>query len=185
MKFKLTLFLMLITTFVTASDWTAELRAAYLYPSGSRFREVYNDGGLEGQFEVARRLYDRWHGWGNITYFQRAGRSTETKERTRINIVPLSVGFKYELRCYDLVHPYVGFGGCYSFVTVHDHTEGKKHFNRQNFGFVAKSGLIVNFTAAVIGDFFVDYMHQRIRNYHRHYVDVGGFKFGAGIGYRF
>jgi outer membrane protein W len=89
---------------------------------------------------------------------------------------------------------YVGAGPCYSFLITRDrspYVHKKNHSN--NWGFVAKSGLIYHCTTHLQVEGFVDYMYQEFHFFgtekdplvYRTNAFLNGMEVGAGVGYNF
>lgn len=172
-----------------AFDSTAEVRAGYFYPTSDLLRKIYSQGGAEEEIEISGLFYEQWQAWGNVGYFGKNGRSLGLRERTEIRLIPLSLGIKYVLLPSACIHPYLGLGASYTFFHVRNHSDYvKRSVSRGNMGFVVKSGFNIDLACHYFLDLFADYYYQYINlhsNNERHSIDIGGFKVGAGIGYRF
>lgn len=168
-----------------SSDWILELRGGYFYPISDKFRKIYKSGGPEVEVEVSRGFCGNWMGWGNVNYFQRDGRSIGLSEKTRIRMVPLSLGLKYQFLPCAFISPYLGIGATYTFIDVKNHSNFvKKHVNRGGFGFVVKSGSYFYLSECFLLDLFIDYYYQK-RELYRNNADLSGLRMGLGLGYRF
>jgi opacity protein-like surface antigen len=184
---KALIFLLLLTFGpLQSAEWIAELRAGYFYPTSKKFREIYRQGGPEGEVEVSKSFSENWIGWGNINYFQRSGRSKGFHDRTTIRMLPLSLGLKYQFQFCNCFSPYIGAGVTYTFLNVKNAAHFvKRHVSREGFGFVLKSGVNINLSEDFLLDLFLDYYYQDVRFHDKHRVEVGGLRTGIGLGYRF
>lgn len=187
MKIKPIVFLLfLFFNTLHSSEWMAELRGGYFYPTSKKFREIYKDGGLEGEIELSKTFRENWMGWGNVGYFQRDGRSIGFHDKTTIRMIPISLGLKYQFLLCNLLSPYLGAGITYTFFDIKNDADFvKRHVTKGGFGFVLKSGIYIDLSENFLLDLFVDYYYQEVHFYTKDKVDVGGFKMGMGLGYRF
>lgn len=188
---KVFLFLFLMPLFLQASNWTVEGRVAYFYPTSKLLREIYPVGGVDYQLEASRRIFCDWHLWGSANYFTKKGHSVGLHDDTRISIAPFSLGVKYDFSSFNYFSPYIGIGASYTLFQCKDDSEYvKEHVRKNTFGFVVKSGLSIPLGEHFFVDVFTDYYYQKLhfkseRGVSRHDLDIGGFKFGAGIGAAF
>lgn len=187
MKIKSIIFLVFLCfNSLHSSEWIAELRGGYFYPTSKKFREIYKSGGPEGEIEVSKTFRENWIGWGNVNYFQKDGRSLGLHDKTTIHMIPLSLGLKYQFLFCNSISPYLGGGLTYTILNIKNDSEFvKKHVTKGGFGFVIKSGIYIDLSERFLLDIFADYYYQKMHFYTKHNVDVGGFKMGMGLGYRF
>ncbi len=175
---------LLFFTPLHSSEWMAELRGSYFYPTSTLFQDIYRDGGFEGEIEVLRTFTTHWIGWGNINYFRRDGYSKGIQDKTTIHMVPLSLGVKYQFPCYNSLSPYLGAGITYTFVNIkNDSPFVRRNVSKSGVGFVLKSGTYLTLTENFFLDLFVDYYYQKMQFYKTSKTDLGGFKIGIGLGY--
>lgn len=187
MKMKSIIFLLfLCINPLHSSEWISELRGGYFYPTSKDFREIYPRGGLEGEIEVSKIFRENWIAWGNVNYFEKDGRSIGFHNKTTIRMLPLSLGLKYQFHFCRSISPYLGLGLTYTLSNIQNHSEFvKKNVIKGAFGFVVKSGTFINLSENFLLDLFFDYYYQKIHFYQSHHVDLGGFRMGLGLGYRF
>ncbi|MBA3922403.1 MAG: outer membrane beta-barrel protein [Nostocaceae cyanobacterium] len=187
MKIKLIVFfVLLLSSNLHSSEWMTELRGGYFYPTSKKFREIYKDGGLEGEVEFSKTYRENLIVWGNINYFQRKGRSLGFHDKTTLNMIPISLGLKYQFLSCSCISPYLGAGLSYTFLNIKNDSEfAKRHVTKGSFGFVLKSGTYINLSEKFLLDLFLDYYYQEVHFYSKHKVDVGGLRMGMGLGYRF
>jgi hypothetical protein len=185
------LFLLLVLPFsLYAYRGTTELRVGYFYPVSSVIREIY-ESGVEGEIETAVRVYGRLHLFANGGFFTKEGRSLGFKNKTRINLFPLSLGLKYHFTLLPVLEFYLGAAPTYTWAYFHDYSPYvKEHVHKSAFGGVGKLGFIYTFWKMAFADFFFDYYYTRISGVHSPGVtstnrDIGGFRTGLGIGFKY
>jgi len=167
-------------------EWLTELRGGYFYPTSKKFREIYKSGGPEGELEIAAIFKKNWIAWGNVNYFQRNGHSIGFHDKTFIRMIPISLGIKYQFLACGRVSPYLGFGATYTFSQItNDSDFVKRDVKKGGFGFVVKSVTYIKLSDHFLMDLFADYYYQKIHFYDSNKVDMGGFRMGAGLGYRY
>lgn len=170
--------------------WDAEFRLAAFRPSSELFREIYDDWGVMYQLESNKRLLkcSNVYGWINVGYYSGSGHSRGIKKRTRISLVPFTLGLKYMCCIFPKTTAYLGIGGGGTYVDIHDHDHFlSEHTHKAAWGGILKSGIRYNFWECSFFDFFVDYsyMHLEIHGDHRNNANVGGLMIGSGIGIYF
>jgi hypothetical protein len=195
------------------TDWTLEVRGAYYQPSSKAFKKVYTNHLLDYQVEAAKRIYDFFEIWGGVSWANKHGHTRKTygyfeypfKDRTRISILPLSLGLKFIYPILPFVDIYAGAGVCYSFLEIRNsckehysdwelsHSPFKKRIYRNDVGGLFKLGFQFAMSDSTFLDFFFDYYLQRFhlsrkddhRNVFKRHIDCSGFKTGIGFGVYF
>lgn len=173
------------------SGWEAEVRVAYFYPTSHAFREIYKGGRTDYQIEIAKQICNNFSVWTSIDFLSKKGYSDPLRDGTHVHLTPLSLGVKYLYPISSCISVYAGLGGCYTWFRVkNDSPFVRRHVNKEAFGLVVKTGIRYDIACNVFLDLFTDYFYQPF-HFHGHHgnkgrhVDVGGFKFGAGLGYAF
>lgn len=189
-----------IPTKLIASDWYMQIRSSYFYPTSKPVREAYSRVWLDYQFEASTLISGNWHFWTNVNWSSKRGNRdfNSFDERTRIWVLPISAGAKYQFPLNSCLSLYLGAGLSYTALRVEHEFSffHEKHFTtRQSLGLVGKSGLMWLLSDYTFLDFFIDYYHQRFNisahcckneDLKSHYrVDLSGFKFGLGLGVYF
>jgi len=170
-----------------------EFRGAGFFHSSHRFREIYGNVGTSYQIEAAGNLdfcnLDCNLGWfANVDWTQKKGRSEGLHDVTKMSIANLSFGLKYLYPFYRNYTAYAGIGPSFSRIALNNHhSHLRSHNNRYNsriaIGGILKTGVLYSVSCNLFLDVFVDYLYQPV-SYSTN-VDIGGFKLGAGIGYKF
>jgi len=187
-------------------DISVEVRTAYYHPSSSKVRRIYGDGWADYQLEISKGIYCDWKVWMGVSGFSRKGDSIGFHDETKLRLIPVYFGVKYEFPCFDSFKLFVGGAGCYSFLRIEDHSDYvHRHTNKEEWGGLIQSGLTYQFWECAYVSFFLDYFFQEFsfRTSHHHssrsgsghyehsgYVernnlDMSGYKVGVGLGYTF
>jgi len=187
----LSLFL-LLPILLFGENTKLQFRTGYLNLKDNRARKIYNNGGIEVEVEAATQILCGLDLWGNVNYFWKNGHSIGLKEPTHLDLYNLSLGLKriFSLSPPDCFFFYLGLGATMGFLRVKDHSDFvEKHRDKTIFGGVAKSGFLYFFNCSFFLDLFTDYYYQpshfkgdRSRNIIGNDPDLGGFRFGLGLG---
>lgn len=174
-----------------AIEVLSEVRAAYYYPTDSRFRDIYSNAGLYS-FETSVQTYKKLYSWTSIGFLYTSGNSLGEEDSTELYMVPIGLGLKYFFH-YRRVKPYLGGGLLTSYVHIHnDSAYVERNQSDWVIGGIVKTGLLADLSEAVFLDFFMDYTYLS-KNFdsssHRYVItrkgNLSGLSFGAGLGYRF
>ena len=113
------------------------------------------------------------------------------KRKTKIQMVPLTLGLKYILptKC---LSPYLGAGLLVSYVDIRNHSPYvRKKDSKWGVGGICKLGCLADISQSFFIDVFCDYSYLKVTfgDHHqkvlRHKTDLSGLSFGGGLGYRF
>ncbi len=162
---------------------------AGLFPQSPTFRKIYKVSPTNA-VETTFFLPKNFNLWVNFLYLSKDGRSIPVEDKTHIEIMPLSLGFKYNiaLNFFDFS---LGLGPCYTWLRIKDKSEFVNQIvKKQNFGAMFKSSIkyrVKKLYFSVFLDYFFQHFHfpttnERIK---RHSTDVGGLLLGFGIGTNF
>lgn len=163
-----------------------EIRTAAFFHSSDRFREIYGNVSGSYQLEVSTkwRACNCYETWVNFDWFSKEGQSDGFEDPTKANIANLSFGIKISSPFCEKFTPYIGLGPSFSRIWLKN--ESRCHDERVSkvaVGVVFKSGINYFVTRCVFIDLFVDYLYQPV--HFEQQVDIGGFKTGAGLGFKF
>lgn len=160
--------------------YSIEFRVGGIQPSNSHLNKTYGSS-VEYELEWScRQYFCSLDAWVNINYLNKGGRSTETHKKTRLQLCPVSFGIKRRFIFTDNFSLSVGIGASYTFAQGEFFDlHGQTH--KQQWGIVAKGGLIWDFCNGVYVDFFGDYYYTGVKR-HCETVNVGGFRGGIGLG---
>lgn len=185
----LNLFLALLflcgTPLFAMGETTLELRGAAFFHSSDRFKAIYGRVGPSVQVEAATPVYRCFDGFANIDWSAQSGRSKGFHNKTHVSIVNLSFGLKYPYQICENLTAYVGIGPSISRIVLDNHynNHDRRCVYKIAVGGIIKTGIYYSINCDWFLDVFVDYLYQPV-HYHTH-IDMGGFKTGAGIGYKF
>lgn len=167
-----------------AAQTSVEVRTDAFFHSSELFRKIYGNVGVSYGVEASTELMNCWclDGWANFDWFSKKGESTGCEgDSTRVHIGNISFGVKYPFQIYNCLTAYAGLGPSFSRIWLKNHSNcTKEKQSRFVCGGILKTGVCYYFYECMFLDVFVDYLYQPVR-FHR-YVDIGGFKTGAGIG---
>ncbi len=169
-----------------------EIRGGYFFFSASKMRKIYNKGGgavgLSGSCPVWKWLQI----YGSAEYMERHGKSLGGHQKAKIWEVPISLGLKPVISICQKVQFYLTLGPRYFFVHTHANSSYvNKTLNRNGLGGFANMGFNFFPCRHLLLDVFGEYSYKRIHfhpskhNTYGQAVQIGGFTFGAGIGYAF
>jgi outer membrane protein len=178
------------------NDVAVEARVAYFRPCSKKTKRIYGKGWADYQVELSKGFYNNWRGWIGVSGFEKKGRSIGDHDRTKLRLIPLTFGLKYLFNVSPCADLYVGAGATYNWLRIKDHSSFvHETHKKQKWGGVIQLGGYYSFAENLFADVFVDYVFQEFKfhshsndssNYVGHHkVNLNGFKFGGGIGYRF
>lgn len=169
----------------------AEFKAGYFFFADSKMRKVYNKGGYDLQIAGSFPIWNCFQLYGSAEYLECCGRSLGDHQKTRIWEVPLSLGLKAIIPITCQLQYYITVGPRYFFVRQHNESQYvPKNIKRNGIGGFVGTGFNYEYCGFVL-DIFGEYSYRRIHfsnakiNVTGHSVQVGGFVFGAGLGYAF
>jgi len=178
-KMVITLAMLLAAGRAFSADFYMEAKGAYFRPSDSVFREVYGSGPVYGG-EIGFNFRSGIGIWMGGDYFSKTGKLTYTEEETKIRVVPLALGVRYNFEIGNLV-PYIGAGLSY-FQFKESNVIGT--IEDSDIGFIGKLGVNWRIGTMFFLDFFGSYSHCRVKPEDVE-ADVGGLEAGIGVGLRF
>lgn len=178
-----TLYLLFLFPMLLWGDhFTTELRIGNFYPTSDLLRKIYGKKGVEFEVEGCVQLHNKLSFWMNFNSFCKHGHSLGLEDKTTLHIYPLSTGLKYTFCFNECLAFYLGVGGSYSWINIHDRSSlVKEHIHKYGWGGVGKSGLIYFFTDRCFLDLFADYYSTKVCG-EDHSVNVGGLRLGLGAG---
>jgi len=176
---------------LSASDITVEIRGSVFVPQSTRVKKLYDDHLHNYDFVVSKRINKRWDLYVEMGMICKKGRSLGGSNRSRMGFFPTTIGMKYYMPVMKQLDFYLGAGGQYGFLRVHDHSSYMSHnrFRRGAWGGIANSGFRYAITRNIFIDLFADYQFINFHfggsrhNIRRHDFNMSGPRFGIGIGY--
>lgn len=179
-------FLFLCGTPLLAVGASLEFRSGAFFHSSDRYKEIYGTVSPSYQVEAATHLGCSLDGFANFDWTSQYGCSEGLNNKTKISIANFSFGVKYPYQFCERFTVYGGVGPSISRIMIDNHDNNRRHNDRSlktAVGCILKSGLVYDADCNVFLEVFADYLFQSAKYNFR--VNLGGFKVGAGIGYRF
>jgi hypothetical protein len=164
-----------------------EIRFAYFHPRANSFRKIYKGKRIDYQIETCQRLPMHFFLWANGSWFPKS-RQIDADHHSRINLVTVSLGPKYQFRLHPCLYLSLGIGPAYYFLYIKDQSPcelAKTNIHHDGWGAAFKTQLQCFFYHGVYADFFVDYLYEPLNAGEECVSQVGGFKVGLGLGKHF
>lgn len=166
--------LWLPVTILGQENPSIELVTSYTIPSEQVFKDVYGGGPVFGA-EVGFDVHKRISGWAGIGYLRRTGALTITGDETRLRIISLEVGARYQFSTSKTV-PYAGGGLSINF---YKETNTIGEVSGSCLGVVGKAGLLRKISETLWMDFSLSYNFNKAED-----VNLGGARVSFGIRYQ-
>ncbi len=171
---------------------TLEAKLGYFFFSDSKMREIYSDGGLDVQLSGSYPLLRYFHLYGSVEYLEKHGRSLNFNQRTKIWEVPLSFGLKFVIPIFQKLQYYLALGPRYFFVGAYnDSSFVERDISESLLGGFTNMGFHYFVCNCLFVDLFGEYSYGKrffnstVPNSFGQDAQIGGFAFGAGLGYSF
>jgi hypothetical protein len=167
-----------------------EFKMGYFRFENKELRHVYDKGVLDLQLTSSFRFWKPLYAYFAIEYINAEGRTIGGHKKTKIRIVPLSLGVQYiqPVTC-DFKY-YLTIGPRYFFFHQHNYSSGLQPIvNKNGCGGFINTGFMYYLSNHIIIDFFGEYSYKMMHfKSHRTLVEgnsfqVGGLTLGAGLGY--
>jgi hypothetical protein len=169
-----------------------EFKVGYFFFSSSPMNQVYDQGGIDLQISGAYPIQQYLRIYGSVEYLQKSGHSLGGHERTSYWALPLSLGLQPVFKISSYCSYYFTLGPRYFFARVHNHSSlVPRHMKGNNIGGFANTGFQFIISKHFLIDVFGEYSYARLAFHpststaEGHTVQVGGFTFGAALGYAF
>lgn len=174
-----------------------EARVAAFFPEDHRMGQVYDKVFPEYEIELSAPLNCccdcscNWDYFFNVSYYHQNGHSSCLKDKTTVDNWAFNLGVKHYFDICECFRPYLGLGAGPVNVKFHDQSPYvRKHTDKWGAAVLVKSGVIYDISCNIFLDAFFDYTYHwfhfnRSSDLYVRTVNTGGFKLGAGIGYRF
>ncbi len=159
-----------------------EIRSAGFFPTSGKFQKIY--GKVSACYEFQATLEsENFEGWVNVDWLTKKGRSIGLCDPTCVSIANTSFGINYLLHCTQRVTPYLGIGPSISYIWLHNNSCCSERVSQLAYGVAVKSGFNFCVCKGLFLDLFVDYVYQPVNFQTK--SNIGGFKLGLGLGYKF
>lgn len=184
------LLLCLLPFYLQGACLWPELKVSYFRFQSNELRRVYGSGAPFIQGEINYNVTNQVLVFGDVGYLWKNSNSRDFHGRTRIEIFPWTLGAKW-FYPFNFGSVYLGGGFRTSTVSIHNHCRDvDSNSHRTELGGVFNGGANVCWQRFVFNP-FVEYNFNRMRlrgrreNVVSHHLDIGGFAFGAGLGYAY
>ena len=160
--------------------------ASYFRPTDQSFKDIYGSGMyFGGEISIFLKKILIWADgqigiWAGGHYFTKKGLTTFTKENTKIRIMPIYVGLKFQVPV-ARVRPYVGLGVGY-FQYKEESPIGT--VKKGNIGYIGQIGCIFKIVGPLCFDFKGSYSYCKVKPVNVE-VNLGGLQGVIGIGIDF
>ncbi len=169
-----------------------EAKAGYFFFSSSTLRKIYKKGGLDLQLSGSYPIWKYLQVYGSVEYQARSGQLLNSSAKTHIWTLPVSFGLQPVVVICQKIHYYLTLGPRYIFVhQTNDSPYLDKIVTHSGVGGFANTGFHFFPIPHLVIDIFAEYSYKRM-HFHGHRtnvvgqtIQVGGFAFGAGLGYNF
>ena len=187
----------LMQTISYCSQPLIEVKTGYFFFSNSKMRNIYDRGGLDVQLGVSYPFWkptSRWslNAYGAVEYFERSGKSLNEHQKTSLWSIPINIGLEPAYAINANTQYYFAMGPRYFYIHQHnDSSFVSRNNSRNGIGFFVNTGfnyiLMDHFVIDAFGEYSYAKTHFHSKNplvYSRS-IQIGGFTFGGGGGYRF
>jgi hypothetical protein len=168
-----------------------EAKAAAWFFGSKTFRNVYGVA-PDLQLSASGQLWKWVHLYGSVEYLWANGKSLVDHQKTRIWMVPLSLGPKFVGKMAEWGDFYFTVGPRYFPVNVHNHSNFvDKKVSSHGLGGFANAGFLFYMTPHWTFDIFGEasyaklHFHSSQTNVRGKSINVGGYTVGGGFGYDF
>ena len=174
-----------------------EVKTGYFFFYNSKMRKIYDRGGLDIQLCASYPLWkltSRWalNAYGGVEYFHRSGKSINEHEKTSLWSVPINIGLKSGYAINANIQYYLAIGPRYFYIHQHNSSSYVyKNKSRNGLGFFVNTGFNYLLSDHFVIDIFGQYSYAKTHfhdggsSIYTRNMQIGGFTFGAGVGYKF
>ncbi|MDP1879632.1 MAG: hypothetical protein Q8K60_01670 [Parachlamydiaceae bacterium] len=174
------LFVFLFFNQTYALNWIEKIKLNYSYSQTQEAQEVsYSDS--EETFEFNQK---NTKVFGNYHYFKNKEVTKELYDDLTLPLIPNSVT-KHQLLSLENLKPCFGLGLSYIFLNIKNEYPIKNRINIDKFGYVIKSGSYVAIRQNLLLDLFLDCYFQKVKLQSSGKDQIGGYRIGGSLGYRF
>lgn len=174
-----------------------EAKGGYFFFANSKMREVYDNGGWDIQLSSSIPFWRsskrfNLNAYASVEFLRCSGHSTQENYKTYVWELPVNIGIKPTVLLSKWVQYYFALGPRYFFIRQHNSSPYvDKHRSRNGVGLFLNTGFNFILFKRLVIDVFGEYsyakthFHSSALNVYTRNIEVGGFTFGAGLGYCF
>jgi outer membrane protein W len=178
------------------SEPILEAKVGYFFFASSKMRQVY-EGGLDVQLSSSTPVWQphrRVHlnVYGSLEFLRSSGHSTEENYKTYVWELPINLGLKPVFLLTQEIQYYLALGPRYFFIRQHNSSPYvDRHKSKNGVGLFVNTGFNFILCKHLAIDLFGEYsyakthFHTSLPNVYTQNIQIGGFTFGAGLGYSF
>jgi opacity protein-like surface antigen len=172
--------LTIVLSSITASaSLSLGIQALYFSPSDSDFKSIYGGGVMYGG-ELSFTISNSFSVWVDGDYFAKTGSLTFSKDETKLTLVPLGLGLRYQLLP-GKISPYIDAGVQY---VLYQEKNAIGNVNSGGLGFVGKVGVLLFISNGFGFNILVDYSYCKMKPADFEF-NVGGLGIGGGLVFSF
>lgn len=178
-----------------ASDATAwlEIKPSYFFFSTSPMTDIYDDGGFEVQGSVSAPICNYLDLYGSIGYRETWGHALNTCEKTSLTVIPIDIGLKPTFNFHERCYYFFALGPRYFYLHQHNRSPYVDCIlNGSGIGLFVNTGFNIVLAEHLLLGLFGEYSYEKktmcpkIPNvFSNGSAQIGGFAFGASVGYAF
>jgi opacity protein-like surface antigen len=157
---------------------------AYYSVNDSVFKDVYGTGSLMFGASLSADIMKRLELRAEIDYFSSKGEMTLSKEEVTYTLIPIVAALRFRIFDAKRISPYLGAGldFCSYKEKVPERFGGD--ISGSKTGFHGELGTYVNLSRKLQLDINLRYLKAAIEPFNEK-REIGGFRAGIGVGYRF
>lgn len=170
-----------------------EIKPSYFFFVKSPMNDIYDNGGFEIQGTASVPLCNYLDLYGSVGYRKAWGHALNTGEKTTLTVMPFDIGLKLVFNFWERLYYFFAIGPRYFYFFQNNtspYVDGIIDGN--GIGLFVNSGFNVLFADSVVVGIFGEYSYEKKKIsptmpnvYSNGSVQIGGFAFGASLGYAF
>lgn len=182
-----------MTQYATNLTPWLEIKPSYFVFSESPMNDIYGKGGFEIQGSASIPLCSYLDFYGSIGYRKAHGHALNSGEKTSLTVIPVDVGLKPTFNFCERFYYFLAAGPRYFYFHQHnDSPYVDRTINRSGIGLFVNTGFNVLLGDCLLLGIFSEYSYEkktvcpkRPNVFSNGAVQIGGFAFGASVGYTF
>lgn len=170
---------------------TFEIKTGYFFFASQTMRNVYNYGGFQIQTCGSYTILKHLQLYGSIGFLEAWGKSLHFHQKTALWQIPVDLGLKPVLSLSPSVQWYAALGPRYFYLYQDNQSSSVNSYVKNGIGMFVNTGFHFFPANHLLVDLFGEYSYEPVHSsswksgVHGRSVQVGGFSFGAGLGYTF
>jgi opacity protein-like surface antigen len=167
-----------------SQGFKAGVSLAYYSVNDSVFKDVYGTGSMMFGASLSADIVKKLELRAEIDYFSSKGEMTLSKEEVTYTLIPIVAGLRFRIFDAKRISPYIGVGldFCSYKEKVPERFGGD--ISGSKTGLHGELGTYVNLSRKLQLDINLRYLKASIEPFNEK-REIGGFRAGVGVGYRF